>query len=155
MCLLHILPIKILPRSSQRQGLHSTSEGAGTSQWEVPIPQVKRPRLRFTPPWRRGKECKQRDARAQLPALHSLPPGKSQQKHRHACALQTPRAVSRIPAQLDAPTIHQPRPPPQTTCPPTVARVPVEPRVTGTHAQWTSTLRAATQASESCPLCKR
>ena len=119
MCFLHILPIKILPRSSQRQGLRSTSEVVGTSQWEVPlpIPQVKRPRLRFTPPWRRGKECRQRDARAQLPApssqlpaRRSLLPGKSQQKHRHTCALQTPRVVFRIPAQLDAPALRQPRP---------------------------------------------
>ena len=73
MCFLHILPIKILPRSSQRQSLRFTSEVVGTSQWEVPlpIPQGKRSRLRFTPPWRRGKECRQRDARAQLPAPSS------------------------------------------------------------------------------------
>lgn len=76
MCLLHILPIKILPRSSQRQGLHSTSEGVNSATGSShSTSEETKARVHTTLEER--QECKQR---RQSPAssLHHCP-GKSQQ----------------------------------------------------------------------------
>lgn len=103
MCLLHILPIKILPRSSQRQGLHSTKKVSGnfTMGSSHSTSEETKAQVHTTLEERQGMQAERRQSPASSSAL--LPPGKSQQKHRHACALQTPRAVSRIPAQLMLP----------------------------------------------------